>query len=79
MVVRSAGETHRTRLRAFLSLLFDEPHLGANMQLGEARVEDAVLMKIDLPAVGSLDKPVPFVGKQLGLTTQRWGFMRLYD
>jgi hypothetical protein len=57
--VMLAERDHRARLRTLgaLGMLRDEAHLVADGELVEAVIRDAVVMKIDLAAIGTQDEP----------------------
>ena len=60
----ATGELHRTGLRSFLPEFLGEDDLGADVHLGEASIDDAVLVEVDLTSVESLEESEAAVGEE---------------
>ena len=71
-------EAHATRLRAHFTAFLCEAYLCANSEQLETVVQDAVLMKIHLTAVGRFDEAIPFFGKKPDDAAVRWRLVRLH-
>ena len=62
--VRFADDGYGTRLRAFCPLFLGKTDLHSNRQVGEARRQDAVTVKIDLPSISGFQEAIALFVKE---------------
>ena len=73
-----ADDAHSARLRPFFSHLLDESDFGADSQMVEGVIENAVAVKKDLAAIGGFDEPMILACEKFRHVTVIFHFMRLY-